>query len=147
MILDAQTLLSDAQAVTADAVSTNTIDCGNPTVKNDIGSGEPMCVVIQVDVAADATTGDETYVFEFIQSANANLSSPTILASRDISRTLLTVGSIHVIAIPPRAITQRYIGLNYNVGGTTPTITCTVWIAPMRDIDTPGTYAKGYVIS
>jgi len=147
MILDAQTLLSDAQAVTADAVSTNTVDLGNVTPKRSLGDGEPMCVVVQVDVAADATTGDETYVFEFIQSANANLSSADVLVSRDIARASLTAGSVHVIGIPPKAVTKQYVGLNYNVGGTTPTITCTSWITSQRDIDTYLSYAKGYTIS
>lgn len=147
MILDAQNLLSDAQAVTADAVSTNTIDLGNVTPKRSIGDGESMCVVVQVDVAADTANADETYVFEFIQSANANLSSPDILTARDIPRASLTAGSIHVIGIPPKAVTKQYIGLNYNVGGTTPSITCTAWVSPVKDIDTFLAYAKGYTIS
>lgn len=144
---DVQNQLSDAQAITADAVSTNTIDLGNATIKRSIGDGEPMCVLISVNVAADATTGDETYVFEFIQSANANLSSPDILSSRDIPRAQLTAGSAHVIGIPPKAITKQYIGMNYNVGGTTPTITVTTFVMPQKDIDTYVNYAKGYTIS
>lgn len=147
MKIDAQLLLSDAQAVTADAVSTNTIDCGNSTIKNDIGAGVSMAVAVQVDVAADSTTGDETYSFELIQSANANLTSADVLVARTIAAASLTAGSIHIIGIPPKSVTKRYIGLNYNVGGTTPTITCTAWVGPQNDIDAVTTYAKGYTIS
>ena len=64
MILDKQNQLSDSQAFTVDAVSTNTIDCGNPTPKNDIGAGEPMCIAVNVKVAA---TGGGAYEFQAIQ--------------------------------------------------------------------------------
>src|SRR3990167_4171654 len=77
MFIDAQALLSDAQAVTADAASTNTYDSG--AAGTDITEGEPLGIGISVDVAADFTTGDETYEFHAIQSANANLSSPDVL--------------------------------------------------------------------
>jgi hypothetical protein len=42
MFIDSFLLLSDSQAVTADAASTNTIDLGNVSPKRDIGNGEPM---------------------------------------------------------------------------------------------------------
>ncbi len=147
MILDAQNLLSDAQAITATAVSTNTIDLGNVTPKRGIGAGEPMTLMFQIDVAADFTTGNETYQFDLIQSANADLSSATTLESRVIAASLLTAGSIHYVPIPPGAITARYIGANYTVGGTTPSITVTCALMPQRDVDTLQTYAKGYTIS
>jgi hypothetical protein len=147
MYVDSQNLISDAQAVSADAVSTNTIDLGNVTPKNEIGSGEPMCFAVQVDVAADVANGDETYVFEVIQSANANLSSPDILMQREIARASLTAGSIHFLPIPPGSVTKRYLGMNYNVGGTTPSVTVTTFLIPMSQIDTFKAYAKGYTIS
>lgn len=147
MILDAQTLLSDAQAVTADAVSTNTIDLGDVTPKRDIGDGEPLALVVTVDVAADSTTGDETYSFEFIQSANANLGSADVLAARTVAAADLYAGAQVVIPIPPGAITKRYIGLNYNVGGTTPTITCTSYVVPQSFVPKLKNYADGFTIS
>ena len=49
MRIDAQNLYSDAQAITADAASTNSIDHGSD---RNIGLGEPLSVVIIVDVAA-----------------------------------------------------------------------------------------------
>lgn len=150
MYLDALLLVSDAQAVTVDAVSTNTIDLGNPTVKNRIGSGEPMAFLVTVDVAADGTTGDETYSFEVIQSANANLSSADIIAQRSFlagQHTQLTAGTRLVIPIPPGLPTKRYIGMNYNTGGTTPSITVTAALMPQSMAEESlTTYAKGYSI-
>lgn len=147
MILDALTLLSDAQAVTATAFSTNTYDAGNVTPKNDIGPGEALAMLITVDVAADATTGDETYQFDIVTSANANLSSPTVVASRLIGRALLTAGRIIVFPIPMVESPLRYWGLQYTVGGTTPTITVTAGIVPLSFADQIKIYARGYVIS
>lgn len=147
MYLDKELLLCDAQAFDPDAASTNTIDLGNVTPKIDIGIGEPMVLCIQVDVAADHTTGNETFEFQFIQSANADLSSPDNLISRTIDYTLLTAGSVHYIPIPPGAITKRYIGMFFNGGGTTPTITVTAWLALQSMIDKRAVYAKGYTIS
>ena len=60
MILDSLLKFSDAQALTATADSTNVIDLSND---RDIGIGEPMALVVTVGVAADFTTGDETYQF------------------------------------------------------------------------------------
>lgn len=146
MIIDAQCLLWDAAALSSDAASTNTYDTG--AAGNDIAIGEPLALQITVDVAADATTGDETYEFQVIQSANANLSSPDILISRTIAAASLTAGSKHVIPLPPGAITKRYLGAYYNGGGTTPTITVTAFIRPLdQGADVQKSYPKGYTIS
>jgi hypothetical protein len=148
--LDAQLLLSNAQAITADAASTNTIDLGNVTPKNQIGDGEPMALVIVVNVAADATAGDETYEFQLIQSANADLSSPDILAKTDtsfITSATLVADYKLVIPVPPGGPTKRYLGAYYNVGGTTPTITVTSFLQPLSMVEKTKVYANGYSIS
>lgn len=147
MIMDALCLLSDAQALTATAVSTSSYDAGNVTPKVDIGPGEPLAVVITVDVAADATTGDETYQFDIITSAAAALTSPTVVASRLIGRALLTAGRIIVFPIPMVEVPLRFWGLQYTLGGTTPTITVTASIMPLSFADQIKIYARGYVIS
>lgn len=149
MILDALLLVSDAQAITADAVSTNTIDLGNPTVKNRIGSGEPMGFLVTVDVAADITTGDETYAIEIISSANANLSSPTVLARFVFTAAQLAAGAQLFLPLPQNFPQQRYIGLNYDVGGTTPSVTVTASLQPASMANAEGRntfYAKAYAI-
>ena len=57
MMLDAQNLFSDAQAVTAAAGSTNTIDLG---IARDIGTGYPLFVALNVDVAMTDGSSDST---------------------------------------------------------------------------------------
>lgn len=129
MYVDGQTLLSDAQAFVATAVSTNTYDSG--AAGNDITEGEPLGIAVTVDVAADATTGNETYQFDAVEDSDAALGSPTVLASRIILAAALTAGSKHVIPIPQGSKTERYLGLQLTLGGTTPTITITAFIAPL----------------
>lgn len=147
MFLDALLMVSDAQAVTADAVSTNTIDLGNPTPKNIIGTGEPVGFGVFVDVAADFTTMDETYAIEAISSAAANLSSPTVL-SRIILNSAAdrAAGAKHWVPIPPGKPIQRYIGLNYDVGGTTPSITVTAHLMSQSQFEQWTAYANAYDI-
>lgn len=147
MYLDALLLVSDAQAVTADAYSTNTIDLGNVTPKRQIGTGEPMGFGLSVDVAADFTTGDETYSFLVVQSANADLSSHDVLATYTFTAAQLAAGALWFLPIPEATPTKRYIGLRYDVGGTTPTITVTAWLTARELFSiAPVHYAKGYAI-
>lgn len=145
MYIDAQALLSDAQAFSSDAVTTNAYDTGS--ADNNLGTGEPLGVFIQVDVAADFTTGDETYQFNFIQSSNANLSSADILCSIVRTAAQLTAGSTHVLPIPAGAITKRYLGVAFDGGGTTPTITATIFIQPLSMIQQDKNYPDGITIS
>jgi hypothetical protein len=142
---DAQTQLCSAQAFSVDAVSENTFDLG--VAGRDIAEGEPIGIGIDVTVAADATTGDETYEFQAIQSANDVLGSPNILALIQPGRAILTVGSRHILPIPPGRITARYLGLNFNGGGTTPTITVNAFIAPLSFLGGWKAYADGFAIT
>lgn len=157
MIRDKQLLLSDAQAVTATAVGTNVIDL---SVANSIGSGEPMAIVFSVGVAADQTTGDEDYTFQVEYATNAAQSTGRQLIGERIFESgtptapaqdadLLVAGFTFAIALPPVSSgeTGQYIGIRYVVAGTTPTITCDAWLAPLADVEQYTAYANGYTIS
>ena len=147
MRLDKLSELDSAHALTATAYSTNTIDLGNVTPKRDIGTGERLALVITVDVAADLTTGDETYAFDFVQSANANLSSEDILVSMTVGGATLVAGYKVNVPIPAGAITKRYIGAKYVLGGTTPTITVSSHVQPANMVEQQQSYARGYVVA
>lgn len=146
MLIDALLTLSDAQALSATGFSTNTIDLGNVTPKRDIFVGEGLEVVVTVDVAADAASGDETYTFQFVQSANANLSSPDVLAQVAIARATLVAGYSFTLPVPEGLLTKQYIGLQYTLGGTTPSITVTADIRPMNSLQNEEYFASGYKI-
>ena len=147
MYMDALGLVSDAQALTATAVSTNTIDLGSASVTPDIGTGEPIGFGIAIDVAGDRTTADETYTIEVITSASANLSSPTVIESRLLAVAGLAAGKLHFIEVPMGGVVQRYLGLRYTLAGTTPTITVTAWLTSRSLFSIQArNYAKGYSI-
>ena len=147
MYIDAQGLFSDNQALTSTAVATNVIDLGATNTLKKYFDGEELVVAISVDVAADAASGDETYAFGIETDDNTGLSSPTVLVSRSISRTALTVNSLHVIPIPMGQDVERYLGVRYTLGGTTPSITVTTYLIPSSGLDKFKPYSKGYTIS
>ena len=142
---DAQTQICSTQAFSANAVSENTYD--SSAAGNDITEGEPLGIGIDVTVAADATTGDETYEFQAIQSAAAGLGSPDVLVLIRPARADLTVGKRLVLPLPPGSKTKRYLGLNVNVGGTTPSITINAFIAPLSFLGGWKAYADGFSIT
>lgn len=155
--VDANLLFSNAQAITADAVGTNVIDLG---VAASAGSGEPMAVVFAVTVAADQTTGDEDYTFEVEYASNAAQTTGRQLIGRRVFESgtptapaqdadLLVAGFQFVIPVPPVTATEdeRYIGVRYDVTGTTPTITVTAYLTPMSMIDSAKVnYPNGYTV-
>lgn len=141
MLTDANLTLSASQAVTATAFSTNTIDLG---VARDIGSGEELNVYVNVEVAA-AAAGAATVNFQLVTSANANLSTPTIIGQTDaIPKANLTAGATFSIPIPRSWINklgQRYFGLQYTVG--TGPLTAGTFSAGVI-IDAPDSGVKNY---
>ncbi len=147
MFVDALLTLSDAQALTATAVSTNTIDLGNVTPKRDVGEGEKLELVTSIDVALAGTT--PTLAIEIIQSANADLSAPDVLGSRSPAAADVIAGAQFRVPVPPGAVTKRYLGARYTLGGTTPTVTLSSVIQPADMVSAPKpiAYADAITIS
>lgn len=144
MFIDSQLLFSDAQAVSADAASTNQIDLG---VARNLFDGEPMAVVLQIDVAADGTTTDETYEFQIETDGDSGFGSPTDLLAHSIGYASLTAGSVHVLPVPVGAAVERYLRVYYNVGGTSPSVTVTAFLQPLSMVQKYKSYADGITIS
>ena len=152
--LDALCLLSDAQAFSASGVSSSSYDVSLITPNRQIGDGRPLAITIQIDVAADFASSNETYSFEAIQSASSALTTPTILSSQAyiasgvLISTLLVKGYVLVLPIPAGMPLQRFVGFNLTAGGTTPSVTLTAWLGRFADAPIkPQTYPKGYTIS
>jgi len=145
MFVDALLRLSSAQAFTTDAVSTNTIDLGDATVKRRIGTGEPLCGVVTVTVAG---AGAGVYEFQIIESAAENLGSATVVGTTgSLAEASVAAGAIHIIPIAPGRPTLRYLGANFNnVSGTTG-VTANIDIMPMSEAQSFIAYAKNYTIS
>lgn len=133
MILDRQNLFSNAQAISAAAVSTDIIDLG---AARDIGPGEPVTfsVLIQPSSAADATL---TATLE--TSATADFATKkTLLVSGAITGTQLKNGARYVATVPHG--TQRYLRVSYAGSGVVVTSGLNL------DTDAHRNYASGWTV-
>lgn len=145
MILDLQNRISAAQALTATALGTNAIDLSS-TGRN-IADGEPMGIMLTVNVAADHTTGNETYELDIITDGDSALGSPAVVDTHVIDYTKLTAGARLFFPLPVGVALERYLGINYVLGGTNPTVTVTADLMPQSMVDKYKAYPAGYSIS
>lgn len=157
MILDLQNQLSDSQALTATALSTNVIDLG---VSNPLGVGEPMAVVFNVEVAADQGTGDEDYIFAVEVASNAAISTARqelgrltfesgTPAAPFLDADLLVPGFVFALPLPvvPASMGNRYLAVRYTLLGTTPSVTVSAHLVPIKNVPMAVLYPKGYTIN
>jgi hypothetical protein len=115
MITDKLLRVSEDQALTTTAVSTDTIDL---SVARDIGEGEDLFMNFAVTTAL---AGGTSVKFEVITSASANLGSPTVIGSTDaIVTASLVAGYNTAVRINPQiaSLGQRYLGARYTISGT-----------------------------
>ena len=142
MITDAFLRLSDAQALTTTAVSTNTIDLG---VARDVGAGEEIYVYFTVPTAL---AGGTSVTFQVITSAAANLGTPTVVGSTSAVVTAsLVAGYKTAVRINPAvfATGQRYLGAQYTIVGTYTSGNVTADV--VLDIADFKTYASGFSVT
>lgn len=115
MITDKLLRVSEDQALTTTAVSTDTIDL---SVARDIGEGQDLFMNFAVTTAL---AGGTSVKFEVITSASANLGSPTVIGSTDaIVTASLVAGYNTAVRINPQiaSLGQRYLGARYTISGT-----------------------------
>ena len=115
MITDKLLRVSEDQAITTTAFSTDTIDL---SVARDVGEGTALYMNFAVTTALANGTSVK---FQVVTSANANLSNPTVVGSSDAVLTAaLTAGKNVVVRINPQIASkgQRYLGALYTVAGT-----------------------------
>lgn len=140
MVLDQNMRFSNAQALTVDAYSTNIIDLIKTGRRPFVGA-EAMCILLLVGVAADHTTGDETYEVQLHTDDDVGFGSPTTLLTQAILYSALTAGAKIVIPLSPSLLCERYLALYYNVGGTTPTVTLSAFLCPVAFVDMYNAFA------
>lgn len=115
MITDKFLRVSEDQAVTATAVSTNTVDL---SVARDMGEGRDLYMNF---ATTEAVSGGTSIKFEVITSASADLSSPTVIGSSDaIAVAGLTLGKNVAVRLNPSIASngQRYLGARFTVVGS-----------------------------
>jgi hypothetical protein len=114
MILDELTEFCDATSVVinvGNAIVGDVIDLGATPTLRDIGNGDPLYLVIQVDTAVVGTTS--TLQLQLCSDSTANLAtSKTVhLDTGAIAEATLVAGYTKVYALPPEATYERYLGL------------------------------------
>ena len=98
MYVDKQIEFSDAQAVTATAISTNVYDLFSaglggsaddlsPNTRIDVGAGEDLYLVVNTQTAATDTGSDATLVVTFETADNAALSTNAQVVYSTATRT------------------------------------------------------------
>lgn len=145
MILDKQTRLASAQALTASGATTDYLDIGG---SRNLGDGEPMAMVFTVTTAADYTTADESYTFAIQGDDNTSFSTPTVLESRAVSAASggLAVGKQVVLPIPT-GLSERYLRGYLTLAGTTPSISVNCDVVPLVSVRKDYTYPNNYTIA
>lgn len=144
MILDELNMFSNAQAITATAVSTNSVDLGSTSL--DLGSGENLYVHLNVDTAFTDSGSDSTVTVTLVTDDNAALSSATAVQTLGTFAALSAIGTKIIARIQPGLTLERYVGLNFTVAnGNLTTGAISAYLA--HGVDTSKAYADNITIS
>lgn len=143
MILSAEQLFSDGQALTATGASTNLIDLGATgtvlggpaALTRDIGPGNRIDILVSLAVDSGGTSPTLSVALQ-VDTTSA-FSTPTTVAT---SETLAggVAGDNLQLTWVPEGTDERYMRLNYTLGGTTPTYTVDAGIVMGRHTNTSG---------
>lgn len=119
MIFDNQTMLSNAQLLTASAASTNIIDLGPIAagIVRDIGKGKPIPLRMQVVESFNNLT---SLAVALQVDDNSAFSSPKTVWTQTLALADLVAGKVIIPEYVPRGTDERYMRLNYTVTGTAP---------------------------
>lgn len=139
--VDAQQLYSDAQALTVTAVSTNILD---DSQDRNIGVGEPMSIVVTVDVAA---AGGGTLTISVETDDNSGFASAaTAETTAALAAATLVAGAQVVIGLGANTSSERFSRLRYTLATMTG-ITVTAYRCPTNQIPVTPQYAAGITVN
>ncbi|WP_175982556.1 Bbp16 family capsid cement protein [Caballeronia zhejiangensis] len=150
MILDQQSLFSDAQAVTVTANSSNVIDTlpsGGPNTKSGIGDGEDITLFAQVGTAF---AGGTSLQVQLVSADDAALTTNAQVHydTGAIALASLTAKSRQIGVDVPFGKFRRYVGLKYTVVGTMTAGTMTAGLVKdMQTLNGTVDYAKGFTVA
>lgn len=127
MIFDKQTLFSDAQAITASAGSTNTIDLGatgtvygnSVALSRDIGPGKEIPILVQVVTAFDSVADDETLTVALQLDTTDTITPDKTITLGTLTNAQLKVAGTRIpFRVVPDGVNLRYARLYYTVAGS-----------------------------
>ncbi len=112
MYVDSQLLFSDAQALTASAASTNSVDMG-PS-RRQVAVGEPLYLFVTVDESFTAA-GLATLTIGVQTDDDAAFGAAvTLLTTQALAKASMTVGRTPIVLALPQGM-KRYLRLYYTV--------------------------------
>jgi hypothetical protein len=144
MYVDAQLLFSDAQAITAAAGSTNTVDLG---AVRDIGTGEDLYIVVSVDTAFTDGSSNSTLTVA-LEGDSTTSFTPDGTTDLFTIPALAAVGDKFIAKLSPGSapLQYRYIRLLYTPNnGDLSTGAVTAFVT--HNIDKFRAYADAITIS
>ncbi len=151
MYVDSQLEFSDAQAVTATAISTNVIDLqpeDQTNVLQDIGHGEDMYLVVKTKTACTSATSAATLTLTLESDSTADLATSATVhhSSGAIVFASFAPAKSEVAVIKlPAGDYERYLGLRFTVG--TENLTAGAFDAFItKDIQKAKEYASGFSV-
>jgi hypothetical protein len=120
MILDKQLQFSDAQAVTATAISTNVVDtlpgANNPNLTQNLGGFQGAFLVVQTSAAF---VGGTSIAISLESDSTANLATSPTIHYNSGAIPIASLGPTFYVAIPlPYGAYEKFLGLRYTVVGT-----------------------------
>lgn len=126
MYVDSQIELSDAQAVTATAISANVYDLFSmttggasapvtPNARLDIGTDDLFLVVNSLAAATAAGAATVTITLESADDAALTTNAIVHYSTAAIPKASLTAGTNQVKIRVPRGLYRRYLGVRYTV--------------------------------
>lgn len=116
MITDAQNRPSNNQSIAAAAgtiVSTDRIDL--LSANRNVGRSFPQRMVVSVTTALAGGTSIQA---QLVESANADGSSPTVLASGPVVALASATAGAELLDVPIPGTSKRYLGVQYVTLGT-----------------------------
>lgn len=134
MMLSAEQIFSDSQALTATAASTNIIDLGATgtvlgapaALVRDIGPGKAVEFIVQLDVDSGGTSPTLDVAVQ-VDTTDAFSSATTVASSEQLAGG--SAGDrVQLNCTLPEGTNERYLRLNYTLSGTSPTYTVTAGI-------------------
>lgn len=118
MLLDQQNVFSDAQAITASAASTNSIDLG---VARNIGNATDLYLVFVVTTAFTDAISDSTVTPSLQTDDNSAFSSAATIRTFETFAALTAKNTTRVYKLEPRdsagGLFEQYIRVYYTVAG------------------------------
>lgn len=147
MRFDLRNQLSEAQVVTAAAVSTNSME--KKVATQDLGIGSNPKQMGLVFAAAVNAVGGGSFTIEIIEADNAALTTNVVsLATMTLTAAKLLKGKGFFLGLPGYVMTKKFFGARFTpVGGSSPSLTVDAYFGLSDDVAQFKSFASTYNVA